>query len=75
MWVTIWVDGGAAGNKTYTMTANGTQVWNESNGDRPASLPWVTTNGTNGTKTLTVTVRDSAGATGSGSVTVTVANP
>jgi len=57
------------------MTANGTQVWNESNGDRPASLPWVTTNGTNGTKTLTVTVRDSAGATGSGSVTVTVANP
>ncbi|PYO45310.1 MAG: hypothetical protein DMD84_28925, partial [Candidatus Rokuibacteriota bacterium] len=75
VWVTIWVDGAAAGNKTYTMTANGTQVWNESNGDRPASLPWVTTNGTNGTKTLTVTVRDSAGATGSGSVTVTVANP
>src|SRR5207248_2187893 len=75
VWVTIWVDGAAAGNKTYTITANGTQVWNESNGDRPASLPWVTTNGTNGTKTLTVTVRDSAGATGSGSVTVTVANP
>jgi hypothetical protein len=75
VWVTIWVDGAASGNKTYTMTANGTQVWNESNGDRPASLPWVTTNGTNGTKTLTVTVRDSAGATGSGSVTVTVANP
>jgi hypothetical protein len=39
------------------------------------SLPWVTTNGTNGAKTLVVTVRDSAGATGSGSVTVTVANP
>src|SRR5207248_2836806 len=75
VWVTIWVDGAASGNKTYTMTANGTQVWNETNGDRPASLPWVTTNGTNGTKTLTVTVRDSAGATGSGSVTVTVANP
>ncbi len=75
VWVTIWVDGAAAGNKTYTMTADGTPVWNESTGDRPASLPWVTTNGTNGTKTLVVTVRDSAGATGSSSVTVTVANP
>src|SRR6058998_141022 len=75
VWVTIWVDGGAAGTKTYTMTAGGATVWNESNGDRPASLPWVTTNGTNGTKTLVVTVRDSAGATGTASVTVTVANP
>src|SRR5205807_1532587 len=25
VWVTIWVDGAAAGNKTYTITANGTQ--------------------------------------------------
>ncbi len=75
VWVTIWVDGAPSGNKTYTLTANGTQVWNESSGDRPATLPWVTTNGTNGTKTLVVTVRDSAGATGSSSVTVTVANP
>jgi Domain of unknown function (DUF1929)/Glyoxal oxidase N-terminus/PKD domain/Bacterial Ig domain/Galactose oxidase, central domain len=75
VWVTIWVDGAAAGNKAYTMTANGATVWSESNGDRPATLPWVTTSGTNGTNTLTVTVRDSAGATGTGSVTVTVANP
>jgi hypothetical protein len=75
VWVTIWVDGAAAGNKTYTMTVGGTTVWNETNGDRPASLPWVTTNGTNGTKTLVVTVRDSAGATGTASVTVTVTNP
>jgi hypothetical protein len=75
VWVTIWVDGAAAGNSTYTMTVGGTTVWNESNGDRPATLPWVTTNGTNGTKTLVVNVRDSAGATGSASVTVTVANP
>jgi len=75
VWVTIWVDGAAAGTRTYTMTVGGAQVWNESNGDRPATLPWVTTNGTNGTKTLVVTVRDSAGATGTASVTVTVANP
>src|SRR5207237_549952 len=64
VWVTIWVDGAAAGNKTYTITANGTQVWNESNGDSPASLPWVTTNGRNGTKALAVPVRASGGAAG-----------
>ncbi|HEY3101881.1 MAG TPA: Ig-like domain-containing protein [Methylomirabilota bacterium] len=75
VWVTIWVDGGAAGAKSYTMTVGGTTVWSESNADRPASLPWVTTGGTNGTKTLVVTVRDSAGATGTASVTVTVSNP
>jgi hypothetical protein len=75
VWVTIWVDGAAAGAKTYTLSVGGTTVWNETTADRPASLPWVTTNGTNGTKTLVVTVRDSAGATGTGSVTVTVSNP
>jgi hypothetical protein len=75
VWVTIWVSGAAAGNIAFTMTANGSTVWNETNGDRPATLPWVTTNGTNGTKTLVVNARDSAGATGSASVTVTVANP
>jgi hypothetical protein len=35
----------------------------------------VTTSGPNGARTLVVTVRDGAGATGSASVTVTVANP
>jgi len=61
--VTTWVDGTAPGNKAYTMSANGTTVWSELNGDRPATLSWVTTNGSNGTQTLTVTVCDSAGAT------------
>jgi hypothetical protein len=50
-------------------------VWNETNGDTPATLPWVTTNGPNGTQTLVVTVRDSANATGTAGVTVTVNNP
>jgi hypothetical protein len=35
----------------------------------------VTTNTPNGTRTLVVTVRDAAGATGTASVTVTVQNP
>ncbi|HEV8583703.1 MAG TPA: Ig-like domain-containing protein, partial [Methylomirabilota bacterium] len=75
VWVTVWVDGAAAGNKSYTVTVDGTTVWTESNNDRPATLPWNTLNTPNGTRTLTVNVSDSAGATGSASKTVTVSNP
>ena len=73
-WVTIWVDGAAAGNNTYTLTANGRTVWTEANGDRPATLPWNTASGANGATTLTVSVKDSAGKTGSRSISVWVAN-
>src|SRR5207247_344206 len=73
-WVTIWVDGAAAGNNTYTLTANGRTVWTEANGDRPATLPWNTASGANGAATLPVSVKDSAGKTGSRSISVWVAN-
>jgi len=73
-WVTIWVDGAAAGNNTYTLTANGRTVWTETNGDRPSTLPWNTASGANGATTLTVSVKDSAGKTGSRSISVWVAN-
>jgi len=74
-WVTIWNDSTAAGARTYTLTVGGTTVWSESDTGSPVSLPWVTTNTPNGTRTLVVTVRDSANATGTSSVTVTVQNP
>jgi hypothetical protein len=73
-WVIIWVDGAAAGNKTYTLTANGRTVWTEANGSRPASFPWTTTSGPNGATTLTVSVKDASGNTGSTGVNVTVSN-
>jgi len=38
------------------------------------TLPWETTRTPNGAQTLTVTVRDSAGATGTATVPVTVQN-
>jgi len=75
VWVTIWVDGAAAGTKNYTMKVGTTTVWTEASANRPTTLPWRTTDGPNGTQTLVVTATDSAGATGTGSVTVTVANP
>ena len=74
-WVTIWIDSTAPGNRQYTMTVGGTTVWSESDTGNPVSLPWVTTNTPNGTRTLVVTVTDSANATGTSSVTVTVQNP
>jgi hypothetical protein len=74
-WVTVWVDGAADGAKTYTLSVGGSTVWTEATASRPATLPWVTTNGPNGPQTLVVSVADSAGATGSGSVGVTVSNP
>jgi hypothetical protein len=75
VWVNIWVDGAAAGSKTYTMTVGGTTVWNEASTNTHVALPWVTTNTPNGSRTLVVTVRDPTGATGTASVTVTVSNP
>ena len=75
-WFTIWIENAAAGNKTYTLTVDGTAVGTTppttSNG--PVSMPW-TTNGTpNGSHTVTISVRDSAGGTGSANRIVTVAN-
>src|SRR5262249_28488394 len=64
VWVNIWVDGAAAGSKTYTMTVGGTTVWNEASTNAHVALPWVTTNTPNGSRTLVVTVRDAANATG-----------
>jgi hypothetical protein len=75
VWVNIWVQGAAAGTKAYTMTVGGTTVWNESSTDTHVALPWVTTSTPNGARTLVVTVRDAANASGTASVAVTVQNP
>ena len=74
-WVTIWNDSSAPGARLYTMTVDGATVWTESTSGNPVSLPWITTSTPNGQRTLTVTVRDAANATGTASVTVTVSNP
>jgi hypothetical protein len=74
VWVTIWLDNAAAGNKTYTLTAGGKTVWTQTSGDRPTTVPWNTTLNANGAATLTVGVKDSAGNTGSSSLNLSVAN-
>jgi len=75
VWFTVWLENAAAGSRTVTLSVNGTTITStttSSNG--PISLPWSTTAADNGSKTATVSVRDSANATGRASITVTVAN-
>ncbi len=74
-WSTIWIENAAAGSKTYTLSVGGTTMATTataSNG--PVSIPWSTTDTANGSRTVTVTVRDAAGATGSATRMVNVAN-
>ena len=74
-WAITWVTG-ATGTRTYTLTAGGKTVGSgtASNTTGPASIPWDTRQVADGTQTLTVSVRDSAGKTGSINVSVTVRN-
>jgi len=74
-WFTIWLENAAAGNKTYTMSVGTTPVGTTnttSNG--PVSMPWNTATAPNGSQSVTITVRDSAGGTGQAVRMVTVSN-
>ncbi len=74
-WFTIWIEKAAAGSKTYTLSVGGTTMATTSTtSNGPVSMPWSTTGTPNGSRSVTVTVQDSAGATGSATRTVNVAN-
>src|SRR5439155_1509115 len=72
---TIWIENAAAGSKTYTLSVGGgTMATTTTTSNGPVSIPWSTTGTANGSRTVTVTVRDSIGATGSATRMVNVAN-
>jgi hypothetical protein len=74
-WFTIWIEGAAAGAKTYTLSVGGATISSTSTASNgPVSLAWPTSAPDNGARTATVTVRDGANATGRASVVVTVAD-
>jgi Bacterial Ig domain/Beta-propeller repeat len=74
-WITVWVQNAAAGSKTYTLGENGATLGTRTTtSDGPVSLPWATTGGANGRRTVTVGVRDAAGNTGSATLTLEVQN-
>jgi hypothetical protein len=74
-WAVAWVSGAASGTATYTLSAGGKTVGTATSTPvGPVSVPWNTALVADGTQTLTMSVRDSAGNTGSASVSVTVKN-
>jgi len=74
-WFVIWIENAAAGNKTYTLSVDGVAVGStqtDSNG--PVSMPWATNGTSNGSHTVTISVRDANGGAGSANRRVNVAN-
>lgn len=74
-WLTLWVENATAGDTTFVLSEGGApiaRVTSRSHG--PVSVPWLTTGGANGARTVTVAVTDQAGATGSATRTVDVQN-
>jgi Bacterial Ig domain/Beta-propeller repeat len=75
VWFTVWIENAAAGSKTYTLSAaGGTPVTTTTTSNGPVSLAWDSRPVANGSRAITITVRDAAGATGSATRTVNVAN-
>jgi Beta-propeller repeat len=73
-WSDVWVDGAAAGGRTFTLTMAGITLANVSAASNHVTLPWDSTRIASGTQTLTATVRDAAGNTGTATRTFTVQN-
>ena len=74
-WVVMWVDGSSGSSNAFTLSVDGAIVGSQTTSARgPVSIPWTTTGLSNGSHTVTATVRDAAGNTGSSSVSVTVRN-
>src|SRR5204863_334911 len=75
VWTTMWVEGAAAGSKTYTLSVGGRNLASTSDtSNGPVTLAWDSRQVTNGIQTLRAMVTDSAGALGSTTVQVNVQN-
>ncbi len=67
----VWVDGTSGSSNTFTLSVDGRVTGTETTSARgPVTLPW--TSLSNGSHTVTASVRDAAGNTGSMSITVNV---
>jgi hypothetical protein len=74
-WFVLWVEGAAAGTKTYTLSVGGVNVATTNDASSgPISMGWDTRQVVDGTTTVIATARDAAGNTGSAPRIVTVSN-
>jgi hypothetical protein len=71
----VFVSGAGSGNKTYTLTADGQTVATmNTTATRAVTIPWNTRSVADGSRVLTILVRDAAGKWDSKSATVIVDN-
>ncbi len=74
VWPHVWVSGQSGTSNTFTLMVDGRVIGAKTISDTHTVFPWATTGTTNGTHTITATVRDGTGKTGTASMTVTVKN-
>jgi len=76
-WVVLWAEGTSGTANVYTLSVDGSVVGTPQNAGSsrgPISIPWNTKSVSNGTHTVTATVKDATGATATASISVLVAN-
>ena len=65
VWSDVWVEGAAAGARTFTLAIGGVTLASTSDASNHVTLAWDSTRVANGTQTLVATVRDASGNSGS----------
>ena len=74
VWSDIWVEGAAAGTRTFTLSIGGTTLATASDGGNHVTLPWDSSRVADGPQAIVATVRDAAGHIGVGTRTVNIQN-
>ena len=74
VWSDIWVEGAAAGTRTFTLSIGGTTLATASDSGNHVTLPWDSSRVADGPQAIVATVRDAAGHSGVGTRTVNIQN-
>ena len=74
VWSDIWVEGAAAGPRTFTLSSGGTTLATASDSGSHVTLPWDSSRVADGPQALVATVRDSVGHVGTATRNLIVLN-
>ena len=74
VWSDIWVEGPAAGSRTFTLSIGGTTLATASDFGNHVTLPWDSSRVADGPQAIVATVRDTPGHIGVGTRSVNIQN-
>ena len=74
VWSDIWVEGPAAGTRTFTLSIGGTTLATASDFGNHVTLPWDSSRVADGPQAIVATVRDALGHIGVGTRSVNIQN-